>query len=415
MMIKLETKKDMYPLACCLYGTQGGLCPLELWKGDAMRKSLYDYCRETGETVLLDEWARDENGFGPEEVSYGSKVKCWWRCAKGHLYQASVTSRTNEHTGCPYCCGRTPVPGENDLATLYPQLAAEWDAEKNGDLTPQDVLPGSHRYVWWTCPEGHSWRSAVKSRAAGAGCPVCAGRRLSPGENDLASSSPRLALEWDSEKNYPLTPHDVFPGSSRRVWWRCAHGHEWRARISSRTGGAGCPYCAGKRVNAGENDLATANPRLAQEWDAEKNAPLTPQDVTPYSNRRVWWRCALGHEFQAVIAARNTSGSDCPYCTGRRVLPGFNDLASQQPRVAAQWAQDLNGSLTPEMVTTGSHKKVWWRCSEGHVWRAVIFTRARGNFCGCPVCAGRVKRRTKEFAYAAYTGGRVNNKEEKRL
>ena len=121
-----------------------------------MRKSLYDYCRETGETVLLDEWARDENGFGPEEVSYGSKVKCWWRCAKGHLYQASVTSRTNEHTGCPYCCGRTPVPGENDLATLYPQLAAEWDAEKNGDLTPQDVLPGSHR--------GHAPRATAGAR-----------------------------------------------------------------------------------------------------------------------------------------------------------------------------------------------------------------------------------------------------------
>ena len=106
-----------------------------------MRKSLYDYCRETGETALLDEWARDENGFGPEDVSYGSKTKCWWRCAKGHLYQSSVTSRTNEHTGCPYCSGRVPVPGENDLATLYPRLAAEWDDEKNGAFTPRDDFP----------------------------------------------------------------------------------------------------------------------------------------------------------------------------------------------------------------------------------------------------------------------------------
>ena len=72
-------------------------------------------------------------------------------------------------------------------------------------------------------------------------------------------------------------------------------------------------------------------------------------------------------------------------------MPGFNDLASQQPKVAAEWAQDLNGALTPEMVTTGSHKKVWWRCSEGHVWRSVIFTRARGTFCSCPVCAGKVR------------------------
>ena len=54
------------------------------------------------------------------------------------------------------------------------------------------------------------------------------------------------------------------------------------------------------------------------------------------------------------------------------MLPGFNDLASQEPKVAAEWAQDLNGGLTPEMVTTGSHRRVWWRCPEGHVWRAVI-------------------------------------------
>ena len=85
------------------------------------------------------------------------------------------------------------------------------------------------------------------------------------------------------------------------------------------------------------------------------------------------------------------------------------------PLLLRQWHPLRNGDLSPGAVSPGSHKKVWWRCSEGHVWRAVIFTRARGNFCGCPVCAGRVKRRTKEFAYAAYTGGRVNNKEEKRL
>ena len=95
-------------------------------KGDAMRKSLYEYCRENGEDALLNEWALAENGRGPEEVSYGSKIKYWWRCPEGHLYQASATSRTNEHTGCPYCAGKLPIPGSNDLATLYPHLAAEW-------------------------------------------------------------------------------------------------------------------------------------------------------------------------------------------------------------------------------------------------------------------------------------------------
>ncbi len=381
-----------------------------------MRKSLYEYCRSTGETALLDEWARDENEFGPEAVSYGSKTKCWWRCAKGHLYKASVTSRTNEHTGCPYCSGRLPIPGENDLATLYPALAAEWDAEKNGAMKPRDVLPGSHRYAWWLCSRGHSWRAAVKSRVAGTGCPVCARRELSPGENDLATAEPALAAEWDTEKNGTLTPRDVFPSSARKVWWRCSLGHEWPARISSRTRGAGCPYCSGKAVLPGFNDLASAKPELAAQWHPTMNAPLTPEQVTVYSNRKVWWLCPLGHEYRVAISARSASNSGCPYCANRMVMPGFNDLASQEPALTREWAQDMNGALTPEMVTTGSRKKVWWRCSEGHVWRAVVFTRARGRRSGCPVCAGRVKAGNRStYVRVPRPDARIKAKEENRV
>ena len=162
--------------------------------------------------------------------------------------------------------------------------------------------------------------------------------------------------------------------------------------MSSRAGGAGCPYCAGKLVVPGENDLASANPRLAAEWNGERNGSLTPEQVTPYSNRRVWWRCPAGHEYQAAVSARASSGSGCPYCAGRKVLPGFNDLATVEPRIAAEWARELNGALTPEQVTAGSHKKVWWRCAEGHVWRAIVYSRAGKAKTGCPVCAGRVKQ-----------------------
>ena len=51
---------------------------------------------------------------------------------------------------------------------------------------------------------------------------------------------------------------------------------------------------------------------------------------------------------------------------------GFNDLSTMEPEIAAQWHPTLNGSLTPQMVTAGSHKKVWWLCAEGHVWKAAI-------------------------------------------
>ena len=106
----------------------------------------------------------------------------------------------------------------------------------------------------------------------------------------------------------------------------------------------------------------------------------------------MWWQCPRGHEYKAVVSSRSSANSGCPYCANRLVMPGFNDLATQEPRIAREWAQDMNGALTPEMVTTGSRKKVWWRCPEGHVWRAVIFTRARARRSGCPICAGRVKQ-----------------------
>ena len=265
----------------------------------------------------------------------------------------------------------------------------EWDCARNAPLTPEGVSHGSHRSVWWVCEKGHRWRAMVKARAAGSGCPVCANRRVQPGENDLAALYPEVAAQWHPEKNGALTPDGVTAGSQRRVWWRCEKGHEWQARVSARTyGGTGCPVCAGKQVAGGENDLATLCPGIAGEWHPNRNGPLTPQGVTPYSNRKVWWLCPRGHEYQAIIATRTSHQSGCPYCAGRKALAGYNDLATLFPAVAAQWHPTLNGSLTPDMVTPGSHKRVWWQCPSGHVWRAAVYPRTGKNQSGCPVCAG---------------------------
>ena len=133
---------------------------------------------------------------------------------------------------------------------------------------------------------------------------------------------------------------------------------------------------------------------LLEEWDSEKNLPLMPDGVTHGSHTMAWWRCGLGHSWRAAVSAR-AQGSDCPYCAGRKVLPGFNDLATRDPMVAAEWDPALNGGLTPQMVTAGSHKKVWWRCPENHVWKAVIYSRTGPKHCGCPVCAGKVSGRNQ--------------------
>ena len=253
---------------------------------------------------------------------------------------------------------------------------------------PDAVAPYSHREVWWRCLQGHEWKAGVNSRVCGSGCPYCSNRIVKPGENDLCTTNPVLAVQWHTQRNGSLTPQSVVAGSHRKVWWQCENGHEWQASILSRSQGAGCPVCSGKLVVAGENDLASAYPDIAAQWHPERNGALLPTHVTPYSNRSVWWLCELGHEYRAAIAGRTHMRSSCPYCTGRKVLIGFNDLAYKEPLLCTQWFQELNGTLTPQMVTVSSHKKVWWRCSEGHTWKAVISSRTGARRHGCPFCAG---------------------------
>lgn len=369
-----------------------------------MKTTLYDYCRTHDRPELLREWHPAKNApLTPEGITYGSKRSVWWKCKKGHEWQTAVYTRA-AGSGCPYCAGKRAWPGENDLASQRPDLATQWHPTKNNGVTPADIPLGSHHMAWWVCEKGHEWKAIVKSRAiGGTGCPVCANRALLPGINDLATTHPELARQWHPAKNGSLTPHDVMAGTRRKVWWRCDRGHEWQAAVSSRAVGTGCPVCAGKTAIPGENDLASLFPAIAAQWHPTRNGGLTPEKLTPYSNKKAWWLCPLGHEYTAAVAARITDRSGCPYCAGRNVLPGFNDLATLEPKVAAQWHPTLNGALTPEQVTTGSHKKVWWECPNGHIWKAVIYSRAGpgSRKCGCPVCAGRIQpERTERYRLA---------------
>ena len=361
-----------------------------------IRRTFQVFCAEQGKTALLAQWDIERNlPLTPDDVTFGSHKRVWWTCPSGHSWQAMVYTRS-EGTGCPYCTGRKALPEQNCLAKQFPMLAVEWDSEKNAPLTPKDITPGSHKLIWWRCQNGHSYRSAVKTRVQGSGCPYCAGKNVLPEETSLAAEYPTIAKEWDAAKNVPLLPTQVISGTRRKVWWRCPKGHSWRAAVYSRTTlGTGCPVCTGRQALAGENDLATLYPDIAAQWDEEKNGVLHPNNVTAGSNRRVWWRCEKGHSYRAMIAQRVQRGDGCPYCANRKVLPGFNDLATVQPLVAKQWHESLNGALTPEMVTAGSHKKAWWQCSYGHVWKATIYSRAGVQQCGCPVCAGKTKRKTK--------------------
>ena len=201
--------------------------------------------------------------------------------------------------------------------------------------------------------------------------------------NILSVVNPELAKEWHPTLNGSLTSDMVTAWSGKKVWWLGRCGHEWQAIISNRSKGTGCPYCSGRMVLEGFNDLATISPELASEWHPTLNGDLTPHDVTCNSNKKVWWLGKCGHEWNASISHRN-DGTGCPYCSGRRVLNGFNDLATVNSEIASEWHPTFNRKLKPSDVTCSSNKKVWWLCKQGHEWRASVNGRSRGS--DCPIC-----------------------------
>ena len=343
---------------------------------------------------LQKEWASDKNAVSAGDMTPHTRRKVWWRCTKGHEWEAAVDSRVTLGRNCPYCAKQAVIPGENDMATVAPEMIRLWHPIKNGELKPSEVMPGSNKLLWWQCERGHEWQAKAYAVKAGCACPYCAGKRPILGETDLATVYPHLVKMWSPRNE--LLPTEVTAASHRKVWWVCEKGHEWEAKIDAVTVmGCGCPYCAGKRAIPGETDLATLRPDLMEQWDFGKNT-LKPEEVTIASHDKVWWKCGLAHSWQAVVFSRTReNGAGCPYCTGRLVLPGFNDLATLKPKLAEEWYQTLNGELTPDQVTLGSNKKAWWICGEGHVWHAFIYARTKPNGTGCPVCAGKVKQQKR--------------------
>lgn len=321
---------------------------------------------------LVLEWSDKNLPLTPKDISYGSNKIMWWKGKCGHEWQTSVKARSHGEN-CPICSGARVIGGINDLATKFPDIAAEW-SEKNNPLKPTMVSSASHKKIIWKDKFGHEWTATVKSRTInGTGCPYCSHNLVLSGFNDLASRFPDIAAEW-SERNLPLTPDKVTAFKNMKVWWKCSQGHEWNTLISTRSGGSQCPYCSGIKLLKGFNDLATKYPLLADEW-SDRNLPLTPNMVNEKSTKNVWWRCkTCGYEWKSVVKSR-VKGSMCPVCADRTVLAGHNDIATTDSKLLEEWDYDKNNDILPTDISRNSMRTVWWKCENNHSWRAKITDR----------------------------------------
>ena len=212
------------------------------------------------------------NGITPDRVlANRSHKEFWWRCSEGpdHIWPASLDVRIAGH-GCRCCAGLQPSV-TNSLASRFPEVAEQFDSERNG-VTPDKVIAGSGVSYWWSCPAGpdHKWEATSNDRTntrGGTGCPCCRGLQPSV-TNSLASLYPEVAKEFDVELN-GLTPDKVVAGSAKHFWWRCPEDptHIWPATPAMRAiKGTGCPHCyqyemvEGKAVSKPQKAIADLFP-----------------------------------------------------------------------------------------------------------------------------------------------------------
>ena len=299
------------------------------------------------------------------------------------------------------------------LAEKRPDLAKEWNYEKNGGLRPEDVSCGSTKKVWWMQfiknpvtgkMMKSEWKASIANRVNGNGNPIASNQMVMSGYNDLEFLHPDVAAEWNYERNGTLKPSMVTCGMCKKVWWvRYIHNEktgelikfEWEESISKRVLRKDKVM---RRLIKGYNDLKTLHPELADEWNYKRNGTLTPDMVTCGTDKKVWWiqydkSPVTGEiiplEWKSSISHR-VLGEDNPIKVGKQVLVGYNDFATLYPEIATEWNYERNGSLTPDMVTSKSNKTVWWVKYEispatGKTmkleWKTSIVRRANGDKC----------------------------------
>lgn len=211
--------------------------------------------------------------------------------------------------------------------------------------------------------------------------------------SSIASRRPDLMAYWDYERN-TVSANLFSPTSTANVFWRCPDNpeHYWIDGIDSMSDNCSCPGCnppsqltTPKKMQSTKRCFSDVHPDIAVGWYQPMNGSLKPDAVSECSGIYVWWKCKEGHVWKDSIAHR-VYGRNCPYCSGKRALAGFNDFATVYPDKISEWDTYKNGRLLPYEVTWCSGKKVGWVCCKNHRWDATVAHRAYGT--NCPYCVG---------------------------
>ena len=355
---------------------------------DIQKNSLLLWCKNNNRTQLLDEWDYDKNGdISPKDISYGSEKRVWWRCSRGHSWDTMIYNRTHGKTNCPYCSSKKVYPGYNDLATMYPSLANEWNYDKN-ELTPEQYMSKSNKKVWWVCRYGHEYQAKIVSRTTeNTGCPIC--------NKERKTSFQEKAVYYYIKSCFPEAQDNV------RLDW--LGNYEIDIYIPSLNIGVeydGCFWHENVENDIKKDDLCQNNgvnlirirgfgcPR----YDSSSSKIYCKKDT--YEEL-----CIAIEQLFDIIKTKHGIALSCDIDVSRdysKILDIYvskqkeNNLAKKRPDLASQWDYSKNGKVKPELVSVSSNKRVWWICPKcNHSYDMKIVDRTGAKHSNCPYCSSK--------------------------
>ncbi len=353
---------------------------------------------------LLAEWDYERNEKGPEEYYPSSSKKAFWKCPKcGYRYESKINNKANGRK-CACCQRKIVVAGINDLATTHPEIAAEWDYEKNGDVKPSDVLAGSGKPYYWTCSEGHSYKATPNHRTSAGretNCPVCvSGRQTSFAEQavffyvkkvfpdavnrykdifdnsmelDIYIPSIKTAIEYDGEAWHKKEKRE----REKRKYNICRKNGIHLIRLMEKP--------ADGILDTANESISILDGPMYEHKHLEKVIRLLLDRIDPESNSFTRKNPLQFHSKVDINLDRDEMEIR-NYMT--KVKDSLQDLF---PNIAKEWDYEKNGNVTPDKVKPGTDDKYWWICPEckNSYLSSVSHRTAKTKPTACPQCGIR--------------------------
>ncbi|MBP5444910.1 MAG: zinc-ribbon domain-containing protein [Acholeplasmatales bacterium] len=340
---------------------------------------------------LLKEWDYEKNGeLTPDKISYASNIKVWWKCKNGHSWATSPSHRTLQTGNCPYCSNKKLAKGENDLETVFPDIAREWNYEKNGLLKPSDVVYGSSKKVWWKCKLGHDYEMKVCVRAYKlTNCPICQKERhtsfieqtiLFYSMKVFKSTKSQVKFDWLGKGEIDIFIPELNLGIEYDGgYWHKDINRDLKKDILCQEHNIDLIRIRGSKCPIYETNIKLI--RIENEY---KNSIIEEVLKSVFDYIKEKYNLYF---FIDINIDRDYIEITEKFVLGEKV----GNLEELFPNVSKEWDYSKNGTITPKMVSAHSKKDFWWKCSKcGYSYKATVNRRTGSNKTGCPLCSGNI-------------------------